>query len=178
MPFECKPVPTDKAEELLPILLAAEEGEERVRSVLLDPTCTAYAARADGELVGAAVVRWEPGEASEIIYIAVLHERRGQGYGKRMLASLQDELHARGGAALLVGTASASLENLAFYQKCGFRVFEIRRDYFAYIQPPLWENGIQLRDMVVLRYEVEETKYSPYSTQRGEKREYGEMGGN
>lgn len=154
MPFACKSASVGETEELLPILLDAEEGEERVRSVLLDPACTAYAVRDDGELVGAAVVRWESGEASEIIYIAVVRERRGQGYGKRILASLQDELRVRGGSALLVGTASASLEKLAFYQKCGFRMFEIRRDYFAYIQPPLWENGIQLRDMVVLRYET------------------------
>ncbi len=155
MLFECKPVPAAEAEYLLPLLLDAEEGEERIRSVLLDPTCMTYAARVDGDLIGAAVVRWEHAEASEIVYIAVIAERRGQGYGKHMLTSLQAELRTRGLSALLVGTASASLENLAFYQKCGFRLFEIRRDYFDYIQPPLWEHGIQLRDMVMLRYEVE-----------------------
>jgi len=34
-------------------------------------------------------------------------------------------------------------------------MFEIRRDYFAYIQPPVVEHGILLRDMLVLRYDVE-----------------------
>lgn len=34
-------------------------------------------------------------------------------------------------------------------------MFEMRLDYFSYIQPPLLENGIQIRDMVVLRYEAE-----------------------
>jgi ribosomal protein S18 acetylase RimI-like enzyme len=47
---------------------------------------------------------------------------------------------------------NTKLENIAFYQKCGFRMFEIRRDYFAYIQPPIAEHGIVLRDMLVLRY--------------------------
>ncbi len=155
MVFECIPVPVDETEELMPILLAAEEGEERVRSVLLDSAYTAYAARVDGELVGAAAVRWEQDETSEIIYIAVNTEWEGQGYGKRIIASLQDELRARGGSVLLVGTANSSLANLAFYQKCGFRMFEIKRDYFDYIQPPVLENGILIRDMVVLRYEVE-----------------------
>ena len=153
--FECLPVPMDEVEELVPILLAAEEGEERVRAVLLDPAYTAYAARVNGELVGAAAMRWEQDETSEIVYIAVKTEWEGQGYGKRIIASLQDELRARGGSVLLVGTANSSLANLAFYQKCGFRLFEIKRDYFDYIQPPVLENGILIRDMVVLRYEVE-----------------------
>jgi hypothetical protein len=33
-------------------------------------------------------------------------------------------------------------------------MYEIRRDYFAYIQPPVLEHGIQLRDMLVLRYDL------------------------
>ncbi len=66
-----------------------------------------------------------------------------------------EELRRRGGHALLVGTANAALDNIAFYQKCGFRMVEIRRDYFAYIQPPVAENGIILRDMIVLRYDLE-----------------------
>src|SRR5947209_16373603 len=140
---------------LLPILLDAEEGEERIRAALLDPTCTAYAARLEGQLVGAAVVRWEEDQSSEIIYIAVAPALRGHGYGKQIIHFLQDELRRRGGHSLLVGTANSSLENIAFYQKCGFRMFEIRRDYFAYIQPPIVEHGIQLRDMLVLRYDAE-----------------------
>ena len=96
--------------------------------------------------------RDEPGE---ILYIAVADTLRGRGYGKQIIQALQDELPRRGGHALLVGTANAALENIAFYQKCGFRMFEIRRDYFAYIQPPIMEHGILLRDMLVLRYDVE-----------------------
>lgn len=69
---------------------------------------------------------------------------------------LKAELSRRQGAALLVGTASAALDNIAFYQKCGFRMFEIRRDFFDYIQPPVYENGIRLLDMIVFRYCPEE----------------------
>lgn len=153
MSFECQRVPPEQAETLLPILRAAEEGEERILATLRDLACAAYVARVDGKPVGAAVVRWEGAEANEIIYIAVVDGRRGKGYGKRLIGTLQAELAERGGRALLVGTANSSLENIAFYQKCGFRMFEIRRDYFAYIQPPLQEHGIVMRDMIVFRYE-------------------------
>jgi len=53
---------------------------------------------------------------------------------------------------VLVGTANSSLENIAFYQKCGFRMDHVRRDYFVYVQPPVIQNGIVMRDMLVLRY--------------------------
>lgn len=148
-------VPHNETAFLLPILADAEEGEERIRAALLDRTCTTYASWLDGQLAGAAVVRWEEDEPSEIVYIAVAAALRGRGYGKQIIRVIQEELRSRGGHALLVGTANAALANIAFYQKCGFRMFAIRRDYFAYIQPPIAEHGIVLRDMLVLRYDLE-----------------------
>lgn len=155
MPLVTEQIPNNEAEFLLPVLSDAEEGDERIRATLLDPGCAVYAAWLDGQLAGAAVVRWEGEKSSEILYIAVAPALRGRGYGKQIIHVLQEELRGRGGAALLVGTANAALSNIAFYQKCGFRMFEVRRDYFAYIQPPIAEDGILLRDMLVLRYDVE-----------------------
>src|SRR5215468_4819620 len=114
-----------------------------------------YASWLDGQLAGSAVVRWEEDEPSEIVYIAVAPDLRGYGYGKRIIHFLLEELRRRGGHALLVGTANAALDNIAFYQKCGFRMFEVRRDYFAYIQPPMAEHGIVLRDLLVFRYDLD-----------------------
>jgi len=101
------------------------------------------------------VVHWGEDEPSEIVYIAVAPDLRGRGYGKQIMHFFQEDLCRRGGQTLLVGTANAALENIAFYQKCGFRMFAIRRDYFAYIQPPITEHGIVLRDMLVLRYDLQ-----------------------
>jgi ribosomal protein S18 acetylase RimI-like enzyme len=154
MPLRIEAIPSHETLFLLPMLLDADEGEERIRAVLLDPTCTAYAGWLDDQLAGAAVVRWEENAPSEILYIEVVATLRGRGYGKLILRALQGELLVRGGRSLLVGTANAALENIAFYQKCGFRMYEIRRDYFAYIQPPVFEHGIQLRDMLVFRYDL------------------------
>lgn len=155
MPFELLSIPAAEAEFLLPILRDAEEVEERIRASFLDLACAVYAAWVEGKLVGAAVVHWDKDEASELLYIAVIAKQRGQGIGKQIISALQAELRERGGRVLLVGTANCSLENIAFYQKCGFRMFEIRRDFFDYIRPPLSEHGIQMRDMIVFRYELE-----------------------
>ena len=60
----------------------------------------------------------------------------------------------QGSQSLLVGTGNSSLDNIAFYQKCGFRMDHVRRDYFAYAQPPIWEDGILLQDMLMFRFNV------------------------
>ena len=151
-----KQIPNHEAAFLLPVLLDAEEGEERIRAALLDPACTTYASWLDDDrFAGAAVVRWKKDGSGEIVYIAMISDLRGCGYGKQIIHFLQEELRRRRGPSLIVGTANAALENIAFYQKCGFRMFEVRRDYFAYIQPPLSEHGIVLRDMLVFRYDLE-----------------------
>jgi GNAT superfamily N-acetyltransferase len=148
---QCVPVSAAEAEKLVPILHDAEEDDERIRAALRDPACQAYAGVVGGETVGAAVVRWSDDEASEILYLAVAAGERGKGHGRRIVAAVQAELPAHG-RTLLVGTANSALDNIVFYQKCGFRMYAVQRDHFAYIQPPLTENGIVMRDMIVFSY--------------------------
>lgn len=148
-----QPVAFDEIEILVPVLLDADEGEERVRATLADRSHTTYAALMGEELVGAATVCWDEHE-SEIVYIAVVSRLRSRGYGKSIIAALLTEMDVRGVHSLLVGTANSSLANIAFYQKCGFRMHHIRRNYFNYIQPPIQENGIPMLDMLVLCYEL------------------------
>jgi ribosomal protein S18 acetylase RimI-like enzyme len=138
-------------EMLVSLLHDADEDDERIRAKLLDVHYTTYAAYGGEQLVGAVTMRWDE-DASEIEYIAVDSACRGRGYGKAMIARILMLAQRRGVHAVLVGTANSSLENIAFYQKCGFRMDHVRRDYFAYIQPPIIQNGIVMRDMLVLRY--------------------------
>jgi len=145
------PVTADETESLVPFLRDADEDEARIRAALQDTANTNYVALVDNMVVGAATVHWEERE-SEIIYIAVAAGLRGRGYGNAIIEALFHEMRQRGVQSLLVGTANSSLDNIAFYQKCGFRLDHIRRDYFAYIQPPIIENGIPVKDMLVMRY--------------------------
>jgi len=154
MNVHCIPVSGADAEKLVPILHDAEEDDERIRAALREPTCQAYAGMLDDEPVGAAVVHWADREPSEILYLAVAAARRGTGIGRQIVAAVQDELPAHG-RALLVGTANCALDNIAFYQKCGFRMHSVKRDYFDYIQPPLREHGIVMRDMIVFGYDLD-----------------------
>ena len=55
-----------------------------------------------------------------------------------------------GATELLVGTGNSSLSQLGLYQKCGFRMSYIKAGFFASYPEPIYENGIQCLDMVVL----------------------------
>jgi ribosomal protein S18 acetylase RimI-like enzyme len=139
-------------EDLVALLHDAEEDDERIRAALNHRAFHTYTGWLDGQLVGAAVVQWRPGRHSEIVYIAVEEDKRGSGYGRQILEHVKAEL-PRHGRRLLVGTASSSIDNIAFYQRCGFRITAVKRDHFAYIDPEVTEFNIPVRDMIVFSYE-------------------------
>ncbi len=136
---------------LTSLLRDADEDEERMRMLLCDGLHTSYLAYVDQQRVGAVTMRWQEQE-SEIEYVAVLPHYRGHGYGRALIAAVLGLAQQRGVARVLVGTDTTSFDNIAFYQKCGFRIHAVRHDFFSYIQPPISHNGIPLRDMLVLSY--------------------------
>src|ERR1051326_5384746 len=131
----------NEVEALLPLLLLAEPSESALRWGLRNLSDTAYRMEASGILVGAATMRWHK-PPCEIMELAVAPEHQGQGLGKQFVAWLIDEARRRGKTEMLVGTSNSSLDNILFYQKCGFRMYEVRRDYFWYHKEPLIENGV------------------------------------
>jgi GNAT superfamily N-acetyltransferase len=147
----------DEIEALIPLLLQAEESERALRWGLNNLVDAVYRADADGVLVGAATMRWRD-DPCEIMELAVAPDRQGQGIGRAIVAWLIDEARRRGRSAVLVGTANASIDNIAFYQKVGFRMDQVRKDYFWYYHEPIYENGIQIRDMLVFRYALADSQ--------------------
>jgi GNAT superfamily N-acetyltransferase len=143
----------DEVEALVPLLLQAEPGERALRWSLANLSDAVYRLDADGALAGAATVRWE-GDPCEIVELAVDPARHGRGLGRWFVAWIADEARRRHKRAIEVGTANASLGNLAFYQKCGFRMHHVRRDYFSYYRTPRVEHGIEVRDLLVFRLEL------------------------
>ncbi|MBZ0294028.1 MAG: GNAT family N-acetyltransferase [Anaerolineae bacterium] len=138
---------------LVSLLLEADESPARVRSLVEDQAYNGYLIQKDEIPIGAVLVHWQPDE-SEIIYIAVDASQRGKGYGKAAVATVLQEARQRGVDCVLVGTANAGIDQIAFYQKCGFRMDSVRKDYFDYFAAPVYENGILIQDMLVLRYQL------------------------
>jgi GNAT superfamily N-acetyltransferase len=141
--------------DLIPLLLLAEPSEPALQWSLSHMSDVVYRMEVDGQAIGAATVRWRD-DPCEIIELAIAEGHQRQGYGKQLVAWIVEEARRRGKHRLEVGTANSSIDNIAFYQHCGFRMDHVRRDYFWYYRKPIVENGIVARDLLVFSYDLQE----------------------
>ncbi len=143
------PGPTREA--YLPLLLLADESEQQVRWYFQEGML--FVAELDGEDVGIVLaIPLGPGEV-ELKAVAVDQRQHNRGLGTRMLDLVLGDLKRRGFSRVVVGTGNSGIGQLAFYQKAGFRLLKIERDFFSTARgypDDIEENGIPLRDMVWL----------------------------
>lgn len=144
-------------ERYLPLLLLADESQEQVRSYMQDGELYAFVGH-DARAVG--IVLTIPAEdgSVELKAVAVDAAQQNRGTGRSMLAAVLEELRRRGVRRVIVGTANAGIGQLAYYQKAGFRLQRIERDFFSPARgyPAVMEdNGIRLRDMVWMDLELD-----------------------
>lgn len=134
----------------LPLLLLADDSESEVNGYYQKGDLYALDDAVSRPL-GMILAIPEPDGTIELKAVAVHEELHGQGIGKRMLSAVLADLKKRGVKRVIVGTASCSIGVIAFYQKVGFRLWRIERDFFTTARgypDGLQENGIPLRDMV------------------------------
>jgi ribosomal protein S18 acetylase RimI-like enzyme len=137
-------------EEFLPLLLLADESLEQVRSYMQRGDLFAFVDR-DGAAVGIVLTIPEADGSVELKAVAVDAAHQNLGIGRRMLAAVIEELRRKGMRRAIVGTANAGIGQLAYYQKAGFRLLRIERDFFSPARgypAVMVDNGIRLRDMV------------------------------
>lgn len=141
-----KEVPTKDAP--LELLLLADPSEDKIRSYL--PVSKCFVASIGAEVVGACVVQPLGKGAHELMSIAVHPDNQQRGYGTALLKWVIEFYRNAGVRQLEVGTGTFGYQ-LAFYQRQGFRVASIDRDFFVKNYPePIFEDGIQLFDMLRL----------------------------
>lgn len=136
------------------LLLEADPSRERVQSYLHTGECVGVF---DADLlVGVFVLVVRESHVAELMNIAVASPFRGRGYGKRLLQECVRRARAAGLRKLEVGTCNSSLDQLGFYQKCGFRIVGVERDFFVLnYSEPIEEHGIRCRDMIRLSKEID-----------------------
>jgi len=145
-------IPTGaEREAYLHLLLLADESEIQVRASMNNGTLYAYWTGDDSAPAGIILATPDSDETVELKAVAVASERQGQGIGTQMMRAVLDDLRDLNVRRVTVGTGNAGIGQLAFYQKAGFRLRHIERDYFTPERgypADLSENGIPLRDMV------------------------------
>jgi ribosomal protein S18 acetylase RimI-like enzyme len=96
-------------------------------------------------------------ETAELRAVAVAEAAQGGGVGSAVVEEVCARLRGRGVRRVVVGTATSGIRQLAFYQRVGFRLTHVERDFFTREKgypADLAENGIPTRDMAWMDREL------------------------
>ncbi len=141
----------------LVLLLLADPNEEKIYEYIRKGVCfvleinTAEKTR----IIGASVIVELENGTFEITNIAIDAPFQGKGYGRLLINHILNYIKQKEAKNLIIATANSSLMQLGFYQRCGFRMDHIEKDYFLEHYPePMYENGIQSCDRIVLSMQL------------------------
>ncbi len=91
----------------------------------------------------------------ELVNLAVSEKAQGLGIGKELVLHAIKIAKEQGVKTLEIGTGNSSLSQLALYQKCGFRITGVDRDFFLkHYKEEITENGIKCIDMIRLAVDL------------------------
>ncbi|WP_338232968.1 GNAT family N-acetyltransferase [Companilactobacillus muriivasis] len=97
-------------------------------------------------------------ETVEIVNIAVDESVQNQGLGEKLVRFAIDWAEKRQYHTIEIGTGSTSFAQLYLYQKCGFRVINIDRNFFVdNYDAPIIENKLILKDMIRMEKKINST---------------------
>ena len=143
--------PGHERDRFFDLLLLADESEQQVRSYMNEGDLFAFIPAGEREHAGMVLAIPAGNGVVELKAVAVVPGLQNRGFGKRMLAEVLAELKRLGYRRAIVGTGNSGIGQLAYYQKAGFRLSHIERDFFSPERgyaDAIEENGIPLRDMV------------------------------
>jgi uncharacterized protein YhfF/ribosomal protein S18 acetylase RimI-like enzyme len=93
--------------------------------------------------------------AEEIPCLSVEPEFEGKRIGTDLIETVLADCRERSCRRVLIKTGNCGLAQIALYQRCGFRIVAVNRDYFLkYYGNPIYEGGIRCRDQIVMEYEI------------------------
>jgi len=135
------------------LLLLADPSMDIINDYVYKGEC--YVAYINKNIVGAYVIVKTRLLTLELVNIAVNEAYQGKGIGKRLIFNAIDMARRQGAKVLEVGTGNSSIYQLAFYQKCGFRIVGIDRNFFKkHYKEIIIENGIKCIDMIRLSMDL------------------------
>lgn len=135
------------------LLLTADPSREQIQAYLKDGTC--YQASLEEQVIGVFVLLDQSEDIAELMNIAIAEGFRGRGFGKILIQEAIAVARGSGMKQLEVGTGNSSLDQLAFYQKAGFRIVGVDRGFFRRnYKEEIVENGIRCLDMIRLSMDL------------------------
>jgi GNAT superfamily N-acetyltransferase len=137
----------ENKKRFLDLLLLADEQEDMIDKYL--PNGDLFALY-DDDLKSVCVVASIDSETCELKNIATYEQYQGQGYGRALIHFISD-FYKTDYKTMLVGTGETPAI-LRFYESCGFELSHRIENFFTdNYDHPMFEDGIQLVDMIYLK---------------------------
>jgi N-acetylglutamate synthase-like GNAT family acetyltransferase len=138
-----EPIPYD-------LLLLADEEMQAIERYIHQSEI--YVIEKNNKIIGVYALYPIGEHIAEIKAIAVDEAHQNQGIGKLLLKDAEMKAQEKGVRELIIGTPTIAQKQLAIYQKAGFERYDVKKDFFiTYYSEPIFEGGIQLKDMAMLR---------------------------
>ncbi|MET3548443.1 ribosomal protein S18 acetylase RimI-like enzyme [Paenibacillus favisporus] len=135
------------------LLLLADPSQKLVEGYLQRGHC--FIGSLDDQIIGVYVLLPTRPDTVELVNVAVDEEHQGKGIGKQLVKHAIQMATELGFKTIEVGTGNSGVGQLALYQKCGFRITGVDRDFFVrHYDEEIFENGIQVIDMVRLSQDL------------------------
>ncbi|MCA0894824.1 GNAT family N-acetyltransferase [Microbulbifer agarilyticus] len=134
------------------LLLEADPSPESISTYL--PDSWSFVAKEGGEVVAACIVKKIGNHIAEIFNISTSPKYQRKGVGSKLLGFVLNKLADRSISKVELGTGTFGYQ-LTFYQRFGFRVYAVEKDYFLkHYSQPIVEDGIQLKDRLRLYLDI------------------------
>lgn len=136
--------------QFMDLLLLADEQENMIDNYLERGDLFALY---DDDLKSICVVTQEDVDTYELKSLATYEKFQRQGYGRRLVLHVL-QLYAHKGKTIFVGTGDVP-STISFYEKCGFCLSHRVPNFFTdHYDHAIFENGVQLVDMVYLKKDL------------------------
>lgn len=141
---------SESKKKYIELLFLADEQEDMIERYLEKGTM--YVLEDDG-IKGECVVTEEDRNVLEIKNLAVVPDCHKKGYGRALIEFVAEKYREQY-CILQVGTGDSPL-TIPFYEKCGFvRSHSVKNFFTDNYDHPIYEGGVQLKDMIYLRKQL------------------------
>ena len=141
---------SENKKKYMDLLFLADEQEDMIERYLEKGTM--YVLEDDG-IKGECVVTEEDRNVLEIKNLAVVPDCHKKGYGRALIEFVAEKYREQY-CILQVGTGDSPL-TIPFYEKCGFvRSHSVKNFFTDNYDHPIYEGGVQLKDMIYLRKQL------------------------
>lgn len=142
------PIPFD-------LLLLADETKDAIKKYIYNSDIYIVFTKENVNPIGIFVLYKVNGLEIEIKNIAILGLFRSQGIGSFLIEKIKQIASKENYKEIIVGTADAGIRQIQFYEKNGFRKYDVKENFFIEnYSDPIIENGIMLKDMIMLKTQI------------------------